>query len=325
MFKPEESGMYFTPDLGDTWVPISKSDLKFNKGLARDIPLAWGGGYFRKVVAGLQPEAVDHAAESEELQKYRELAKANPREYLPDVAKALTALGNSYVSTQRAGEAIEAFTEALQTYRGLAKTNPGKYLPDVALTLNSLGLMYSRTQRQKEAVEAYNESLQIDLELPKITFLEYLPRTVSATLINLDDLDGGTQRRKEIAWADKETLKDFRALAEANPHTYLPYVALTLKNLAVLYIGRTRQLKDAADAYAETLQIYRDLAKMDPKYLPDVAAALNTLGLFYRSEGRSADAAPFCAEAKAMFIDLAADHPAKYRPAVESVCVGSLF
>jgi BNR/Asp-box repeat len=48
--RGDDSGMYFTSDLGDTWQSIRKSDLKLNRGLARDIPLGWDEGYFKKVI-----------------------------------------------------------------------------------------------------------------------------------------------------------------------------------------------------------------------------------------------------------------------------------
>jgi photosystem II stability/assembly factor-like uncharacterized protein len=50
LLQGDGSGMYFTSDLGDTWQSISKTDLRLNRGLARDIPLAWSDGYFAKMV-----------------------------------------------------------------------------------------------------------------------------------------------------------------------------------------------------------------------------------------------------------------------------------
>jgi photosystem II stability/assembly factor-like uncharacterized protein len=50
LFQGDDSGMYFTADLGETWHAISNADLKLNKGRARDIPLSWSEGYFKKIV-----------------------------------------------------------------------------------------------------------------------------------------------------------------------------------------------------------------------------------------------------------------------------------
>ena len=66
----------------------------------------------------------------------RDLAKANPQAYLPDVTATLNNLGNLYSNTQRLKEAADAYSEALQTQRNLAKDNPQAYLPDVARTLD---------------------------------------------------------------------------------------------------------------------------------------------------------------------------------------------
>jgi photosystem II stability/assembly factor-like uncharacterized protein len=51
LLSDDDSGIYFTSDLGDTWKSISQRDLRLDRGLARELPLSWAEGYFVKVRA----------------------------------------------------------------------------------------------------------------------------------------------------------------------------------------------------------------------------------------------------------------------------------
>ena len=82
------------------------------------------------------------AAFQEALDICRQLAKANPAAYQPDVARTLNNLATLYSTTQRMKEAEAAYQEALDIYRQLAKANPAAYQPNVAETLNNLGGLY---------------------------------------------------------------------------------------------------------------------------------------------------------------------------------------
>ncbi|WP_423787669.1 tetratricopeptide repeat protein, partial [Klebsiella pneumoniae] len=53
------------------------------------------------------------AAYQEALSTFRELAKANPEAYLPNVAMTLSSLANLYRATERMKEAEAAYQEAL--------------------------------------------------------------------------------------------------------------------------------------------------------------------------------------------------------------------
>ena len=97
-------------------------------------------------------------AYQEALSIRRELAKANPEAYLPDVAMTLNNLAILYRDTQRMKAAEEAYQEALSIRRELAKANPEAYLPDVAVTLNNLAVLYRATQRMKAAEECCREA-----------------------------------------------------------------------------------------------------------------------------------------------------------------------
>ncbi|MGB3918960.1 MAG: tetratricopeptide repeat protein, partial [Thiothrix litoralis] len=108
---------------------------------------------------------------------HRELAKANPALYLPDVAMTLNNLGLLVAAdSQRRKEAETLYREALSSYRELAKANPAMYLPNVATTLNNLGiLVQADSQRHKEAETLYREALSSYRELAKGNPAVYQP------------------------------------------------------------------------------------------------------------------------------------------------------
>ena len=81
----------------------------------------------------------------EALKSYRQLAKEEPKTYLPDLAWTLNNLGFLVSSnTQRRTEAETFYQKALKSYRQLAKEEPKIYLPDLAWTLNNLGVFSQR-------------------------------------------------------------------------------------------------------------------------------------------------------------------------------------
>ena len=246
---------------------------------------------------------------------YRELAKASPEAYLPDVAMTLNNLAVLYSDTQRMKAAEEAYQEALSIRRELAKANPEAYLPDVAMTLNNLAVLYRATQRMKAAEEAYQEALSIRRELAKANPEAYLP-DVAMTLNNLAILYRATQRMKAAEEAYQEALSTYRELAKANPEAYLPDVAGTLNNLANLY-RVTQRMKAAEEAYQEALSTYRELAKANPEaYLPNVAGTLNNLANLYRVTQRMKAAEETYQEALSTHRELAKASPEAYLPDV---------
>ena len=94
----------------------------------------------------------------------RQLAKAHPAAYQPDVAVTLIYLANLYSATQRMKEAEAAYREALDIYRQLAKANPAAYEPYVAVTLDNLATMYLQAANPAEADIENREAVSINRE-----------------------------------------------------------------------------------------------------------------------------------------------------------------
>ena len=74
---------------------------------------------------------------------------------------------------------------------------------------------------------------------------------------------------------------------------------------------------DAVAPAEEAVTLYRDQAAANPGYLPDLAMALNNLGIRYSEVGRRADAAAPAEEAVTLYRDQAAANPA-YLPDLAS-------
>jgi len=251
----------------------------------------------------------------EALQIYRELAKENPRTYLPDVAMTLNNLAILHSNQNEYGDALEKYEEALQIYRELAKENPRTYLPYVATTLNNLANLHSDQNEYGDALEKYEEALQIRRELAKENPRTYLP-DVAMTLNNFAILHSNQNEYGDALEKYEEALQIYRELAKENPRTYLPDVAMTLNNFAVLQKAKN-EYGDALEKYEEALQIRRGLAKENPRtYLPYVATTLNNLAILHSDQNEYGDALEKYEEALQIRRELAKENPRTYLPDV---------
>ncbi|MCP4123653.1 MAG: tetratricopeptide repeat protein, partial [Bacteroidetes bacterium] len=138
------------------------------------------------------PQALEKYEEA--LKIYRELAKENPRTYLPDVAMTLNNLAVLQKAKNEFPQALEKYEEALKIYRELAKENPRTYLPDVAMTLNNLANLHSDKNEFPQALEKYEEALKIRRELakenPRRYEIEYAKLLLmGVVLLNKDSYD----------------------------------------------------------------------------------------------------------------------------------------
>ena len=190
----------------------------------------------------------------------RQLAKASPEAYLPDVAQTLNNLGNLHSATSKHGNAEKEYGEALEIRRQLAKASPEAYLPDVAMTLNNLGILHRVTGKHGDAEKEYGEALEIRRKLAEASPEAYLPN-VAMTLNNLGNLHSDTGKHGDAEKEYGEALEIRRKLAEASPEAYLPDVAATLFNIALLYMKQGNQ-HDALEAAQESLEIFQKMEKL---------------------------------------------------------------
>jgi len=163
----------------------------------------------------------------ETLTTYRDLAKANPQAYLPNVATTLNNLGALYSDTQRLKEAEVSYQEALMIRRNLAKANPQAYLSDVALTLNNLGLLYRDTQRFKEEENSYQEALTIRRDLAKANPQAYR-KDLANTLWRMALLYYTQDKIAEVRRYSDEVVPLYRELWQAHPKLYAKEFSISL-------------------------------------------------------------------------------------------------
>ncbi|MFC1718010.1 tetratricopeptide repeat protein [Candidatus Poribacteria bacterium] len=99
------------------------------------------------------------------LSRRRQLAAAEPGEYMPDVAGTLNSMGKLLREMGKIDDAKPCFEEALRIYRDLSLSDPDVYMPDAAITLNNVGALYAQTGNPDEGLAYYKESLGIYREL----------------------------------------------------------------------------------------------------------------------------------------------------------------
>src|SRR5690606_35569973 len=118
------------------------------------------------------------------LEIQRALAKANPQEFMLDLAMNLNDLGNFYHNRTELGKAEATYNEALEIWRELAETNLQDSLPYLAICLNQLGNLYSYKNEFEKAEAAYNEALEIRRNLAQENFTVY-QIALSETVVSL--------------------------------------------------------------------------------------------------------------------------------------------
>jgi len=212
---------------------------------------------------------------------YRGLAKTNPQNYLPDVAKTLNNLGNLQYKKNEFDKAEKSFLEALKAYQKLAEVNPQSYLPSVAMTLNNLGILHSDKNEFDKAEKSFLEALEAYQKLAEVNPQSYLP-SVAMTLNNLGILQSDKNEFDKAEKSFLEALKAYRKLAEVNSQTYLPNVADTLNNIG-LFQSAKNEFDKAEKSYLEALEIRQQLAKTSPSAFEiDLAQTHINLSQFFR-------------------------------------------
>jgi tetratricopeptide (TPR) repeat protein len=207
----------------------------------------------------------------------RRLAEANPKTYLPELAKTLSSHANLQRSLNKVATAQAAYQEALGIYRKMEQISPGEWLEHMAETLDNLALSQKIRKKFNHAEASYQKLLVICYKLadknPEIS-LHY----VAGTLNNLALFQ---QEKRNYITAEDQYLKAlsiYRTLAKSNPAIWLPEVAVTINNLAGLERAKNN-FSLAKKKYHEVLNIYCQLVKINASiWLPAVAAVLKNLG-----------------------------------------------
>ena len=117
----------------------------------------------RKLRLGRREEAL--AAIEEAVTIRRELARARPDAFLPDLAGSLNNQSVFLSGLGRREEALAAIEEAVTIRRELARARPDAFLPDLAGSLNNQSVFLSGLGRREEALAAIEEAVTASREL----------------------------------------------------------------------------------------------------------------------------------------------------------------
>jgi tetratricopeptide (TPR) repeat protein len=158
----------------------------------------------------------------------RDLARAWPDAFLPDLAASLNNQSIQLGELGRGEEALAAIDEAVTVYRDLAGARPDAFLPDLARSLNRQSNCLGGLGRGEEALAVIDQAVTVHRDLARARPDAFLPG-LAVSLNNQSVHLGGVGRREEALAAIGEAITVRRALARARPHAFLPDLARSLK------------------------------------------------------------------------------------------------
>ena len=95
----------------------------------------------------------------------RELAKASPDAFRPNLAMSLNNLSSCLSERGDRAGALQAIQEAVEVYRELAKASPDAFRPNLADALDTMARCLRQNEQTQEALEVCSESLEIAADL----------------------------------------------------------------------------------------------------------------------------------------------------------------
>jgi tetratricopeptide (TPR) repeat protein len=244
----------------------------------------------------------------------RRLVREAPVRHRPQLAFALTNLGNARAALGRDREAIEPLSEAIAIRRDLARESPAVHTWTLAYSLASLGALRSRLGDLDEAITLEREAVLLRRRLVRENPTRYR-RMLAASLSNLAVTYSRSGGPEEALPLEQEAVAIRRGLAEEGQPGE-EYLARSLSNLGVLFseLGRAT---DAVAPSEEAVAQLRLLAVGDPdRFEPDLADALLNLGAALLDAGRPAEGVEPTAEAVRVRRELARRSPDLHLPAL---------
>jgi serine/threonine protein kinase/tetratricopeptide (TPR) repeat protein len=224
--------------------------------------------------------AGDYARAVEQLEKAVALRQAHLPPDHPDTLKAMTNLGQAYLSDRRLKDALPLLQDTLKRYQ--ARFGPNDL--ETLWTMNRLAETLRALNRTAEALPLYEEGLRIAKEI--------LGPDHDDTLIYMDKLAAAyldLERFGEAVTLFEATLKLWKIKLPSDH----PDLLVTSSNLALAYahVGR----------WAEAQALGREIVAIEQKVLgpdhPDTVIAMFNLGMAYWGDGRPAEALPHMKEA----------------------------
>ncbi|ACB94890.1 tetratricopeptide repeat protein [Beijerinckia indica] len=249
-------------------------------------------GYFNNAAGylsylGQHEEAL--AAAQEAVSFCRELARARPGAFTPNLAGSLNNLANTLSELGRHEEALAAAQEVAGLYRRLAQAHPEMFTPDLAGSLNNLANTLSELDRHEEALAAAQEVVGFYRGLAQARSETFTP-SLAGSLNNLTNRLFELGKQESALAAAQEAVDIHRRLAQARPEMFTPNLAMSLNNLAIMLFELGKQ-EDALAAAQEAVDIHRGLARARPEtFTPDLAGSLNNFALILSELGQHEEA-----------------------------------
>ncbi|WP_162186951.1 tetratricopeptide repeat protein [Amycolatopsis vancoresmycina] len=239
---------------------------------------------------------------------HRELVKADPDRYLPDLADALFDLGSSLQALGRFRSALGFIEESVELYRRLAIDDPETYEQDLAASLVGASFILRELGCPRDAVELAREGVGIHrrLAVDEANFDEglfaYSLNTLGLVLRELG-------RPREAIEVARESVELFRRLAAEAPESQVPILAMALLNLG-LVLGELGELHDAVDSVRESVEIHRRLVAVEPDLYQDaLAMSITNLGFLLGETGQYRDALSAAQESVELYRGLVVEDP----------------
>ncbi len=246
------------------------------------------------------------------LERFRELAEADPEEYLPELAVALNDTAVT-LSGSGSSEALGVSKEAVESYRELVKEDPEEYLPGLALALNNASAVLVDLGLHKAGLEAGEEAVGYYRELMREDSARHLP-SLAMALDNVSTSISNLGHDDKALVAGEEAVGYYRELAEADPEEYLPELARVLNNLSAV-LAKLRRYDAGLVASEEAVELYQELAETAPEeYLPGLAMALINLGGFFANLEYDDEAMAAVEEAIAQYREVSEKNPGRHLP-----------
>lgn len=264
--------------------------------------------------AGRRDEAVAPAEQAVAL--YRQLADADPRTYLPNLAASLHNLGKFLTDRGRRDDGLAQIVKAVALYRRLVDIDPAA-LPLLAMSLNSAGVALAELGRDQEAVAPTVEAVAIQRRLIDADPSAGLSG-LAQSLANLGIRLSHQGHKPDALEATREAVELYRRLVDINPAAHLPGLANSLNGLGTRLSELGRQ-EEALDPATEAVELYRRLVDTNlAAHLPDLAWSLNTLGNRLSALGRQEEALGPTTEAVELYRRLVDVNPAAHLPDLAS-------
>ena len=260
------------------------------------------------------------------LPRLRQLAEAEPEEYVPGLAEVLGIVGKLYKNMGHPDKALKYLEEGVRIYRKLSESQPDDYMQGVAKWLIVVASSHSDMGYSDEALEYNEEALEMYRELAQSNPDAYRP-DMAGIHNNMGALHWRMGHLDESLKHFAEALAVYRELAQSYPDAYSHEVAGMLNNIGGL-LTNIGHFGDAETHLQEALAVYRELTQSYPDvYSYNLAMTLSNVGELHQGIGRLDESLKHYEEALEIRRELARSHPNAYRPDVAGTLndMGHLF